>query len=66
MSRQALTLEEVVSHLRSECVVSPITCLKVIHAYKGDDFAAHQALMFLNDGSLDDYHMIPNNGELSF
>ena len=65
-NRHTLSVAEVVKFLQSECIPSPVTFKKITRVYRDDVHAMHQALTFLHQGLLDQYHMIPGNGGLSF
>jgi len=63
---KVVTLAEVVKHLQKECVPSPINYRKVIRAFSHDVCLMHQALTFLHQGQLDNYHMLPGNGKYRY
>jgi hypothetical protein len=65
-NKYTLVLADVVKHLQKECVAAPINYRKIVRTYKDDVHAMHQALTFLHQGLLDNYHMLPRNGRMSF
>jgi hypothetical protein len=66
MSTHQLLVTDVIKHMQRECIVAPLNYRKIVRAYRDDVYAMHQALTFLHQGLLDNYHMIHGNGPMSF
>lgn len=54
-----LTVADVISKLRKECVAAPVNYRKLVRLYKDSVGEMHQALTFLHQGLLENYHMVP-------
>lgn len=61
-----VTLQEVIKHLQKECIPSPINYRKVVRAFSHDVCMMHQALAFLHQGQLDNYHMLSGKGDYRY